>query len=91
MDSRTYRGGHALGGIGGVGGRGEIAGEATAGPPEGKALTDVATCLDPCVALCGTMREIDESHIGAEALEESGRLGYEFYRRVFQIWWLRRV
>ncbi|CAM9963401.1 unnamed protein product [Ectocarpus sp. 6 AP-2014] len=28
------------------------------------------------------MREIDESHIGAEALEESGRLGYEFYRSI---------
>lgn len=27
------------------------------------------------------MREIDEKHIRAEAMEESGRLGYEFYRQ----------
>lgn len=33
--------------------------------------------------MVGTMREIDESHVSAEALGESGRLGYEFYRQVY--------
>lgn len=28
------------------------------------------------------MRDIDEGHISAEDLSESGRLGYEFYRQV---------
>lgn len=26
------------------------------------------------------MREIEEKYVSAEAMEESGRIGYEFYR-----------
>lgn len=29
------------------------------------------------------MREIDEKYVSAEAMDESGRLGYEFYRQEF--------
>lgn len=31
----------------------------------------------------GAMREIDEKYVSAEAMDESGRLGYEFYRQEF--------
>lgn len=39
------------------------------------------------------MREIDERHVSAEALDESGLLGYEFYRQVTRecLNWLRRI
>lgn len=32
------------------------------------------------IANAGKMREIDENYVCAEAMEESGRIGYEFYR-----------
>lgn len=37
------------------------------------------------------MREIDEKYVSAEAMEESGRLGYEFYRsKVVFVWSVNR-
>ena len=41
------------------------------------------------VAAVGIMREINASYISDEALNESGRLGYEFYRQVWRC--LRQV
>lgn len=44
--------------------------------------------IDPSVQHCGVgdnMRGIEEKYVSAEAMEESGRIGYEFYRQAVNI------